>query len=199
MAQRAPHTLHHLGALHAHAPFLRQLIKLSACHPDRWHCRTQGRLAVATCSQCRFGKMARPSAFSRKVESPVRDSCCPSTRGMEQIFERKCPVPIVPGLSRPSVGQPSSVFQGGKFFGKWPQMLPYPVTIAFGKPLACFDAGRRRAAGDPATVCTMRREAGGSIAGPCMLSSSACRVSIRAVSASSILKGSGRSRTVRPR
>jgi acyl-[acyl-carrier-protein]-phospholipid O-acyltransferase/long-chain-fatty-acid--[acyl-carrier-protein] ligase len=27
-------------------------------------------------------------------------------------------------------------FQGGKFFSKWPRRIPYPVTVAFGKPLA---------------------------------------------------------------
>ncbi len=27
-------------------------------------------------------------------------------------------------------------FQGGKFFSKWPHRIPYPVTIAFGEPLA---------------------------------------------------------------
>src|SRR6266850_7556594 len=26
-------------------------------------------------------------------------------------------------------------FQGGKFFTKWPKEFPYPVTVAFGKPL----------------------------------------------------------------
>jgi acyl-[acyl-carrier-protein]-phospholipid O-acyltransferase / long-chain-fatty-acid--[acyl-carrier-protein] ligase len=27
-------------------------------------------------------------------------------------------------------------FQGGKFFSKWPRRIPYPVTVAFGKPLS---------------------------------------------------------------
>jgi acyl-[acyl-carrier-protein]-phospholipid O-acyltransferase/long-chain-fatty-acid--[acyl-carrier-protein] ligase len=31
-------------------------------------------------------------------------------------------------------------FQGGKFFSKWPRRIPYPVTIAFGKPLAPDEA-----------------------------------------------------------
>lgn len=32
-------------------------------------------------------------------------------------------------------------FQGGRFFTKLPQRIPYPVTIAFGKPLKAEDAG----------------------------------------------------------
>ena len=27
-------------------------------------------------------------------------------------------------------------FQGGRFFTKWPKRIPYPVTVAFGEPLA---------------------------------------------------------------
>ena len=71
----------------------------------------------------------------------------PFHRGMEQIL-KKCPVPIVPVCLDHVWGSIFS-FQGGKFFSKWPQMLPYPVTIAFGKPLPAADPGRRRAAGDP--------------------------------------------------
>src|SRR5204862_4001250 len=26
-------------------------------------------------------------------------------------------------------------FQGGRFFTKWPRIVPYPVMVAFGKPL----------------------------------------------------------------
>jgi acyl-[acyl-carrier-protein]-phospholipid O-acyltransferase/long-chain-fatty-acid--[acyl-carrier-protein] ligase len=36
-------------------------------------------------------------------------------------------------------------FEGGRFFRKWPHQIPYPVTIAFGEPLAPGMA-------DPATV-----------------------------------------------
>src|SRR5947207_6518152 len=39
-------------------------------------------------------------------------------------------------------------FQGGKFFRKFPKQIPYPVTIAFGKPLAS----------KAADVATMREE-----------------------------------------
>ena len=52
---------------------------------------------------------------------------------MEQIL-KKCPVPIVPVCLDHVWGSIFS-YQGGKFFSKWPQIVPYPVTIAFGKPL----------------------------------------------------------------
>src|SRR5438445_6508830 len=39
-------------------------------------------------------------------------------------------------------------FQGGKFFTKFPKRIPYPVTIAFGKPLKA----------ETADVATMREE-----------------------------------------
>ena len=39
-------------------------------------------------------------------------------------------------------------FQGGKFFRKFPKRIPYPVTIAFGKPLEA----------DAADIATMREE-----------------------------------------
>ena len=39
-------------------------------------------------------------------------------------------------------------FQGGKFFTKFPKRIPYPVTVAFGKPLAS----------DAADIATVREE-----------------------------------------
>ncbi len=39
-------------------------------------------------------------------------------------------------------------FQGGEFFRKWPRRVPYPVTVAFGKPLAP----------DAADIATVREE-----------------------------------------
>src|SRR5438046_2344325 len=39
-------------------------------------------------------------------------------------------------------------FQGGRFFTKFPKRIPYPVTIAFGKPLK----------GEAADIATMREE-----------------------------------------
>src|SRR5207302_6244232 len=57
----------------------------------------------------------------------------PFNRGFQQIVKRS-PAPIIPVCLDHVWG---SIFshQGGKFLWKWPQKIPYPVTIAFGKPM----------------------------------------------------------------
>jgi acyl-[acyl-carrier-protein]-phospholipid O-acyltransferase/long-chain-fatty-acid--[acyl-carrier-protein] ligase len=57
----------------------------------------------------------------------------PFQRGFEQIVKRS-PVPIVPVCIDHVWGSVFS-YQGGKFFWKWPQRLPYKVDVNFGKPL----------------------------------------------------------------
>ncbi|HEV3116722.1 MAG TPA: AMP-binding protein [Gemmataceae bacterium] len=57
----------------------------------------------------------------------------PFNRGFQQIVKRS-PAPIVPVCLDHVWG---SIFshQGGRFLWKWPQKIPYPVTVAFGKPM----------------------------------------------------------------
>ena len=57
----------------------------------------------------------------------------PFQRGFEQIVKRS-PVPIIPVCLDHVWGSIFS-YQGGKFFWKWPQELPYPVNVTFGTPL----------------------------------------------------------------
>jgi acyl-[acyl-carrier-protein]-phospholipid O-acyltransferase/long-chain-fatty-acid--[acyl-carrier-protein] ligase len=57
----------------------------------------------------------------------------PFHRGFEQIV-KKSPAPIIPVCLDHVWGSIFS-YQGGRFFHKWPQKLPYPVTVAFGEPL----------------------------------------------------------------
>jgi acyl-[acyl-carrier-protein]-phospholipid O-acyltransferase / long-chain-fatty-acid--[acyl-carrier-protein] ligase len=57
----------------------------------------------------------------------------PFNRGFEQILKRS-PAPVIPVCLDHVWGSIFS-YQGGKFFWKWPQTLPYPVTIAFGQPM----------------------------------------------------------------
>jgi acyl-[acyl-carrier-protein]-phospholipid O-acyltransferase/long-chain-fatty-acid--[acyl-carrier-protein] ligase len=57
----------------------------------------------------------------------------PFNRGFEQIVKHS-PAPIIPVCLDHVWGSIFS-YQGGKFLWKWPQTLPYPVTIAFGAPL----------------------------------------------------------------
>jgi acyl-[acyl-carrier-protein]-phospholipid O-acyltransferase/long-chain-fatty-acid--[acyl-carrier-protein] ligase len=57
----------------------------------------------------------------------------PFHRGFEQVLKRT-PVPIVPVCLDHMWGSIFS-YHGGKVLGKWPQEVPYPVSVAFGKPL----------------------------------------------------------------
>lgn len=57
----------------------------------------------------------------------------PFHRGFEQIL-KKSPVPVVPVCLDHVWGSIFS-YRGGRFLWKWPQKLPYPVSVAFGEPL----------------------------------------------------------------
>ncbi|HEY7170956.1 MAG TPA: acyl-[ACP]--phospholipid O-acyltransferase [Vicinamibacterales bacterium] len=57
----------------------------------------------------------------------------PFKRGMERIVDG-LDVPIVPVYLDRVWGSIFS-FKGGRFFWKWPLRIPYPVTVAFGRPL----------------------------------------------------------------
>jgi acyl-[acyl-carrier-protein]-phospholipid O-acyltransferase/long-chain-fatty-acid--[acyl-carrier-protein] ligase len=57
----------------------------------------------------------------------------PFKRGFERIIDG-LDVPIIPVYLDRLWGSVFS-FKGEKFFWKWPERLPYPVTIAFGAPL----------------------------------------------------------------
>ena len=57
----------------------------------------------------------------------------PFHRGFEQIVKR-AQAPIIPVCLDHVWGSIFS-FRGGKIFWKWPLELPYPVSVAFGKPM----------------------------------------------------------------
>jgi acyl-[acyl-carrier-protein]-phospholipid O-acyltransferase/long-chain-fatty-acid--[acyl-carrier-protein] ligase len=57
----------------------------------------------------------------------------PFHRGFEQILKRT-PAPVVPVCLDHVWGSIFS-YHGGKMLWKWPQELPYPVSVAFGLPL----------------------------------------------------------------
>jgi acyl-[acyl-carrier-protein]-phospholipid O-acyltransferase/long-chain-fatty-acid--[acyl-carrier-protein] ligase len=57
----------------------------------------------------------------------------PLKRGFERIVDG-LDVPVVPVYLDRVCGSIFS-FKGGRFFWKWPVRVPYPVTVAFGKPL----------------------------------------------------------------
>ena len=57
----------------------------------------------------------------------------PFHRGFEQIAKRS-QAPVIPVCLDHVWGSIFS-YEGGKFFWKWPQQIPYPVCVAFGAPL----------------------------------------------------------------
>jgi acyl-[acyl-carrier-protein]-phospholipid O-acyltransferase / long-chain-fatty-acid--[acyl-carrier-protein] ligase len=57
----------------------------------------------------------------------------PFKRGFEKVVEGTT-VPIIPVHLDQVWGSVFS-FHGGRFFWKWPKLLPYPVTVSFGKPM----------------------------------------------------------------
>jgi acyl-[acyl-carrier-protein]-phospholipid O-acyltransferase / long-chain-fatty-acid--[acyl-carrier-protein] ligase len=67
-------------------------------------------------------------------------------RGYE-LIARQANAPVVPVWLDQLWGSIFS-FQGGRYFTKWPRNIPYPVTIAFGKPLSA----------EAADIATVREE-----------------------------------------
>ena len=59
----------------------------------------------------------------------------PFKRGFERIIDG-IDVPVIPVHLDRLWGSIFS-FSKGRFFYKWPQQIPYPVTVSFGRPLSC--------------------------------------------------------------
>lgn len=113
-------------------PVLRQLLKLSRVIPIDG---TAGPRAVLQSLRAASAALANGEAVCIFAEGGITRTgfLLPFHRGMEQIL-KKSAAPIIPVCLDHVWGSIFS-YQGGKFFSKWPQILPYPVTIAFGKPL----------------------------------------------------------------
>ncbi|CAN5209034.1 hypothetical protein BH10PLA2_BH10PLA2_32960 [soil metagenome] len=114
------------------APVLRQLLKLSRVIPIDG---TAGPRGVLQSLKAASEALNNGEAVCIFAEGGITRTgfLLPFHRGMEQIL-KKSQVPVIPVCLDHVWGSIFS-FQGGKFFTKWPQLLPYPVTIAFGKPL----------------------------------------------------------------
>ena len=67
-------------------------------------------------------------------------------RGYE-LIARQADAPVVPVWLDQLWGSIFS-FRGGRFFTKWPRRIPFPVAVAFGKPIAA----------DKADIATVREE-----------------------------------------
>src|SRR5213082_1475394 len=109
-------------------PILHPFLRLVGCIPiDARHSHSAIRAATEKIAQgeivCLFpeGQLERAGTLLRLQ------------RGYE-LIARHANGPVVPAWLDQLWGSIFS-FQGGKFFTKFPQRIPYPVTIAFGKPL----------------------------------------------------------------
>jgi acyl-[acyl-carrier-protein]-phospholipid O-acyltransferase/long-chain-fatty-acid--[acyl-carrier-protein] ligase len=124
-----------------HKPILHPFLRLAGCIPiDTGHSRAAVRAATEKITEgeivCLFpeGQLERTGTLLRLQ------------RGYE-LIARHANATVVPVWLDQLWGSIFS-FQGGKFFTKLPKRIPYPVTIAFGKPLAA----------DAADIATVREE-----------------------------------------
>src|SRR6266567_3475666 len=122
-------------------PTLRLLLRLVGCIPiDARHSHSAIRAATEKIAEgeivCLFpeGQLERAGTLLRL------------RRGYE-LIARHAKAPIVPVWLDQLWGSIFS-FQGGRFFTKFPKRIPYPVTIAFGKPLKA----------EAADIATVREE-----------------------------------------
>ena len=77
----------------------------------------------------------------------------PFRRGFERIVKGR-QVPVIP-VHLDRVWGSIFSFEGGRFFRKWPERIPYPLTVSFGTPLPSdTPAHKLRDA-----VCTLGEEA----------------------------------------
>ena len=111
-----------------HKPLLKPFLRLVGCIPiDTRHSRAAIRAAAKKISDgeivCLFpeGQLERGGTLLRLQ------------RGFE-LIARHAGAPVAPVWLDQLWGSIFS-FEGGKFFTKWPRRIPYPVTVAFGKPL----------------------------------------------------------------
>src|ERR1700730_15542357 len=124
-----------------HKPILQPFLRIAGCIPiDTRNSRSAIRAAAEKIAAgeivCLFpeGQLERAGTLLRL------------RRGYE-LIARHANAPVVPVWLDQLWGSIFS-FQGGRFFAKLPKRIPYPVTIAFGKPLEA----------EAADVATMREE-----------------------------------------
>src|SRR6266404_3350745 len=122
-------------------PFLRPFLRIVRCIPiEQRHSRSAIRAAAEQIAAgeivCLFpeGQLERAGTLLRL------------RRGYE-LIARHANAPVVPVWLDQLWGSIFS-FQGGRFFTKLPKRIPYPVTIAFGKPLKA----------EAADIATVREE-----------------------------------------
>src|SRR5262249_21954254 len=113
-------------------PGLRFLLRLARVIPID---STAGPRAIVKSLRAASDALAQGDAVCIFAEGaiPRTGFLLPFHRGFELILKRTA-APVVTVCLDHVWGSIFS-YRGGRFFWKWPQTLPYPVTIAFGRPL----------------------------------------------------------------
>ncbi|HZU36251.1 MAG TPA: AMP-binding protein [Gemmataceae bacterium] len=114
-------------------PFLRVLLRLAGAIPIN---KKAGPRGVIRSLRTAAEALARGEVVCLFTEGGVTRSgfVLPFHRAFEQVLKR-APAPVVPVCVDLPWG---SLFntRGYKVLWKWPQMLPYPVSVAFGEPMS---------------------------------------------------------------
>jgi len=131
MAQRRPIRFV-MWAPYLRLPGLRNLLRLAQVIPIDG---SAGPRALVQSLRTASEALARGDAVCIFAEGGITRTgfMLPFHRGFEQILKR-APAPVIPVCLDHVWGSIFS-FRGGKILWKWPQKLPYPVSIAFGQPL----------------------------------------------------------------
>jgi len=121
-----------IWAPYVHKPVLRLLLRLAGVIPID---STAGPRAIIQSLRAAGDALAAGQAVCLFAEGGITRTgfLLPFHRGFEQIMERT-PAPVIPVCLDHVWGSIFS-YQGGKFLWKWPQRLPYPVSVAFGEPM----------------------------------------------------------------
>jgi acyl-[acyl-carrier-protein]-phospholipid O-acyltransferase/long-chain-fatty-acid--[acyl-carrier-protein] ligase len=131
MAQRRPIRFV-LWAPYMRLPGLRLLLKLAKAIPIDG---SAGPRAIVQSLRLAGEALANGEAVCIFAEGGITRTgfLLPFRRGFEQVLKR-APAPVIPVCLDHVWGSIFS-FRGGKVLWKWPQKLPYPVSIAFGQPM----------------------------------------------------------------
>src|SRR6202011_3080872 len=113
-------------------PFLRVLLRLDRVIPID---STAGPRAIVHSLRAASEALGKGEVVCIFAEGGITRTgfMLPFHRGFEQVLKRS-PVPVVPVCLDHVWGSIFSL-QGGRFLWKWPQKLPYPVSVAFGPAL----------------------------------------------------------------
>jgi len=131
MAQRRPIRFV-MWAPFMRLPGLRLLLKLAKAIPIDG---SAGPRAIVQSLRLAGEALAKGEAVCIFAEGGITRTgfLLPFRRGFEQVLKH-APAPVIPVCLDHVWGSIFS-FRGGKVLWKWPQKLPYPVSIAFGQPM----------------------------------------------------------------